>query len=92
MINSIDVTKSKTYPMTKAAYDYDVDNEPYEDITGYRSLIMSMRYIAQTVKPDALLAASYLSTKQSAPCIREYKSGINLLSYLYGVHDQVIHL
>ena len=61
-------------------------------VTAYRSLVMSMRYLGMTVKPEILWLCSYLSTKQCSPTQVDYDAGIHCMRYLYGVKDEMMRL
>jgi len=65
------------------------DSKPC-NVTEFRSLVMSLRYIAMTVKPEILFHCSYLSTKQSAPTSKNLEEAMELLRYCYGSSDQPI--
>ena len=82
------ITKSKEYPLPSNVFDWYILSVPYNDITDYRSFVMSIRYIAQCVKPEALFSVSYLSTKQCNPTQRDNDCAIHILQYLYGTHDE----
>ena len=80
------VTKSKEYPLPTNVFDWNILSVPYTNI------VMSIRYIAQCVKPEALFSVSYLSTKQCNPTQRDYDCAIHILRYLYGTHDECMWL
>jgi len=86
------ISKPKEYPLPSNVFDWNIPSVPYKDITDYRSLVMSIRYIAQCVKPEALFSVSYLSIKQCNPSQRDFDCAIHILQYLYRTHDECMWL
>ena len=54
------------------------------DESEYRSLVMSLMYLAKRCRPDVLFAASYLATRMSTPTKDDYKHAMHVLAYLKG--------
>jgi len=55
--------------------------------TEFRSLVMSLRWIASLVCPETLFHISYLATKQSKPTKIDFKAGLRVLQYINNVKD-----
>jgi Reverse transcriptase (RNA-dependent DNA polymerase) len=71
----------------------DVDTiERHVDIKEYRSIVMSVRYIAMTVKPELLCTASVLACRQNNPSVIDYANAIKMLEYLLGAKDECLIL
>jgi len=53
------------------------------DVTQFRSLVMSERYLTQ-VMPECLFHTSYLATKQASPVQKDWDDAIRVLEYMLG--------
>ena len=52
------------------------------DIRKYKSLVMSLFYVAKRTRPDILFPISYLATRSSEPTQNDYDKALRILSYL----------
>ena len=86
------VTKSVANPGSSTFGDKRIRTKSSVDITQYRSLVMSLRYIAMLVKPECLYHASFLASFQSNPDEIDYKNGIRILQYMLGTKDHKIKI
>ena len=66
------------------------DTEPFLDNHAYRSLVMSLLYVAKRVRPDILFVVSHLSTRQVNPTVKDWKAAIKALKYLHGTSTKGI--
>jgi hypothetical protein len=67
------------------------DDAPYKDIQGYRSIVMSCRYVAATVKPEILFNTTYLASFQTEPTAQDYADAIRVLEYIFhSINDYML--
>ena len=57
-------------------------SKPWEDNTRYRSVVMSLLYVAKRVRPDILFTVSYLTTKLVNPTHLDMKIAMRVVGYL----------
>ena len=62
------------------------------DIRKYKSLVMSLFYVAKRTRPEVLFAVSYLATKSSEPTQNDYDKALRILSYLKSTRDMKLTL
>jgi hypothetical protein len=87
------IKKSSKYPVNiNTILCRDKDIPLHDNIKEYRSLVMSVRYIAMLVKPELLCVASLLACKQNAPSVYDYDNALQMLEYLLGVKDEYMIL
>jgi hypothetical protein len=67
------------------------DNDKHEDITGYRSLVMTIMYISM-VYPMVKYHVNFLSTKQSSPSKMEWKKAVHILQYLVDLGEHPMYI
>ena len=53
---------------------------------------MSMRLIAQIVKPEILYPVSYLSTKRACPSVKDWNDALHMAKYLRKTKDDSIRI
>ena len=51
---------------------------------------MSMRYIAQIVKPEMSFPVLYLSTKQACPSVKDWNDALHIAKYIRKTKDDSI--
>jgi hypothetical protein len=70
----------------------DSSNKTMIDTTDYKSLIMSLFYVAKRTRPEILFPVSYLATFASKPEQSHYDKGIMILRYLFKtINYKLIH-
>ena len=57
------------------------------DVSRYRSLVMSLMYVAKRCRPDILVNAVMYSTKIKEPSERDFKAALRTLRYLLGTRS-----
>ena len=67
------------------------DNDKYEDITGYRSLVMTEMYIS-LVYPMVKFHVNFLSTKQSSPSKNEWNKAMHVLQYMVDLGEHPMYV
>ena len=67
------------YPYDKHFLSSPVNDTPFEDITEYRSLVMSIFYVAKRSRFELLFPISYLATFSSKPMQSDYDKAIIIL-------------
>ena len=67
LASKYNIKKGSKYPCTTTYMDNKNGQELYQDITGYRSLVQSVKWISTCVKPELLFICSYLACSQTAP-------------------------
>jgi hypothetical protein len=92
IVKKWNITKTKKLPYRSNLCQAVDETEPCSDVTDYRSLVMTCRYIAMTCKPEILFVCSYLSTFQSEPTVRNYSDALHMLEYLNGVSDERMYI
>jgi hypothetical protein len=68
------------------------NSAPFKNITEFRSLVMTMRYLGMTIKPEILFVCSYLSTLQVAPTVSDYECALHVMRYLYGCMNECMYV
>ena len=63
-----------------------------KETSDYRSLVMSMRYVAMTSMPECLFICSYLATWQTCATHKNYNDAIHVLKYMYGRVDSAMYI
>jgi len=81
------ITEGSQYPYDRNFLSEEEDIIPYLDITGYRSLVMSIFYVAKHSRFEILFPISYLATFSSYPMQSHYDKAITILKYLYSTQD-----
>jgi hypothetical protein len=66
------------------------ENDEPADQFEYRSIVMSVMYLAKKVRPDLLFAASLLATKCQAPTAGYLQAAHRVLKYLYHTREKGI--
>ena len=61
-------------------------------ITDYRSLIMSMRYIAMTSMPECLFVCSFLATVQTRATVKYLDEAYHVLKYMCGRQKHAVYI
>lgn len=67
-------------------------SNPSVDSTSYRSLVMSLRYIAMGVMPECLFGCTVLASSQMNPTEADQTKALRLLKYMYGRAEQYVVL
>ena len=62
------------------------------DIRKYKSLVMSLFYVAKRTRPEILFPISYLATRSSEPTQNDYDKALRILSYLNTTRDMKLTL
>ena len=86
------ITDDKLYPADASLLDYTIESDKLTDNTAFRSIVMSMRYMAQIVKPDILFPVSFLSCKQENPTVKDMKDARHIAGYIKRTKSDKIYL
>ena len=90
LCEKFNINSNASYPTKSDFLDFTKEYEDFKDITLYRSLVMSMRFIAQIVKPEILFPVSYLSTKQACPTMKDWNDALHIAKYLRKTKDDSV--
>lgn len=83
MRKKYNITEGSQYPYDRHFLNNPSNDQLFEDTTEYRSLVMSIFYVAKRSRFELLFAISYLATYSSAPYQSHYDKAIVVLKYLY---------
>ncbi|XP_062538635.1 uncharacterized protein LOC134206904 [Armigeres subalbatus] len=70
----------------------EMNSEPMEDITKYRSAVGAIMYIAVCARPDIMNSAAILGRKFSAPSESDWTAAKRVIRYLKGTRDWRLNL
>ena len=65
------------------------DEEPFDDTTKFRSLVMTEAYMC-LVRPHVRFHVAWLATKQNNPTVADWGKAVYLLQYLYGTKSDAM--
>ena len=86
------ITEGSQYPYDRHFLNDPSNDKPFEDTTEYRSLVMSIFYVAKRSRFELLFPISYLATFSSTPLQSHYNKAIIVLKYLYRTqHFRITH-
>jgi hypothetical protein len=77
------VAKPPPTPATASLLEVKEDSPPC-DPRKYKSIIMSLMYLARFTRPDILMPVSYLATRSQTPTEDDMSKTLRILRYLYG--------
>ena len=86
------ITEDAKYPADDSLIDYTIESEELSSNTDFRSIVMSMRYMAQIVRPDILFPVSFLSCNQEKPTVKDMKDARRIAGYLKRTKADKIYL
>ena len=81
------ITEESKYPADASLIDYTIKSEALSNNTDFRSLIISVRYTAQIVRP---FPVSFLSCNQEKPTVKDCRTPRRIKAdkiHLYGIGD-----
>ena len=81
------IKDDNTMPYGQNFMSSDPQDIAMSDIRKYKSLVMSLFYVAKRTRPDILFAVSYLATRSSEPTQNDYDKALRILSYLNTTRD-----
>jgi len=61
-------------------------------VAEYRSLVMSLRYVASLTKPHVLFHTTFLATCQSHPTGKRWADGVRLLRYFLSTAEEELYI
>jgi hypothetical protein len=86
------ITEGSQYPYDRHFLTNPLNDKPFDDTTEYRSLVMSIFYVAKRSRFELLFPISYLATFSSTPMQSHYNKAIVILKYLYRTqHFRITH-
>jgi hypothetical protein len=71
-------------PLPKKPQADNTNNEPFEDINLFQSVIGSLIYLSKTTRPDIAYAVGYLARAMKAPTHADWMNAKRVLRYLKG--------
>lgn len=86
------ITEGSQYPYDRHFLNNPPNDTIFQDTTEYRSLVMSIFYVAKRSRIELLFPISYLATFSSVPFQSHYDKAIVILKYLYHTqHFKITH-
>ena len=82
LAENYDIKDENQMPFAQNFMSSDLQDIAMDDIRKYKSLVMSLFYVAKRTRPDILFAVSYLATKCSNPTLNDFDKAKRILSYL----------
>ena len=66
------------------AQDAKVNAHAWTDVSAYRSIVGTVRFLESCTRPDISFAANYLSRRMEGPCVQDWEAAKHVLRYLKG--------
>jgi hypothetical protein len=87
LAENYDIKDENQMPFGQNFMSSDPQDIAVDDVRKYKSLVMSLFYVAKRTRPDILFAISYLATRCSEPTQNDFDKAIRILSYLKSTID-----
>lgn len=81
MLTKFKISGTASYPSSPDLFTVD-SASPATDATYYRSMVMSVFYLAKRTRPDVLLPVAYLASRCAAPTVSDLQKVVRVLMYL----------
>ena len=82
LAETYEVNEDSNIPFTQSFMTSDPEDTHMDNVKRYKSLVMSLFYVAKRTRPDILFAVSYLATKCAEPTESLFEKAKKVLSYL----------
>ena len=82
LADTYNINEESFMPFNQNFMSHDSQDVYMDNVRKYKSLVMSLFYVAKRTRPDILFAVSYLATHCSEPTEPLYEKAKKLLSYL----------
>ena len=87
LAENYDIKDENQMPFGQNFMSSDPQDIAVDDVRKYKSLVMSIFYVAKRTRPDILFAISYLATRCSEPTQNDFDKAKRILSYLKSTID-----
>jgi rRNA-processing protein FCF1 len=82
LAETYEISEDSNTPFNQSFMSNDPEDIHMDNVKRYKSLVMSLFYVAKRTRPDILFAVSYLATKCAEPTESLFEKAKKVLSYL----------